>query len=342
MKELTIAAQRREESRIFFGRGVSSLVERADFVITDSNVNRIYGDKIARWNAPVFVMEAGEAHKNEETLFAALEAMKNAGLTRGGTVLAFGGGVVGDLGGLASALYMRGTDFVSVPTTLLAQVDASVGGKTAIDFCGVKNLVGVFRQPSRVYVDCGYLATLPEREIRCGLGEIVKHAALSGKLFDKLVSNKSRLFDLRFLEDTVLENIEYKAGVVRRDAFEAGARACLNLGHTTAHVYELATELSHGECVLVGIIAEAEIAARHCKADGAYLEELKSLARLALGKAPKLPAAEEVAPLARLDKKNSKKDTVALTVPVKRGEYEILQLPYEGYEKELKLTGEIL
>ena len=164
MKELTIAADRCEESRIFFGRGVSSRIERADFVITDSNVNRIYGDRIAQWNAPVFVMEAGEEHKNEKTLFSALEAMKDAGLMRGDTVLAFGGGVVGDLGGLASALYMRGTNFVSVPTTLLAQVDASVGGKTAIDFRGVKNLVGVFRQPSRVYVDCSYLSTLPDRE----------------------------------------------------------------------------------------------------------------------------------------------------------------------------------
>ena len=95
MKELTIAADRCEESRIFFGRGVSSRIERADFVITDSNVNRIYGDRIAQWNAPVFVMEAGEEHKNEKTLFSALEAMKDAGLMRGDTVLAFGGGVVG-------------------------------------------------------------------------------------------------------------------------------------------------------------------------------------------------------------------------------------------------------
>lgn len=342
MKELTIQAQRHEESKIFFGKGVSADCGRADFVFTDSNIYALYKERIDGFGAPVFVMQAGEEHKNEQTLFALLEAMKDAGLKRTDTVLAFGGGVAGDLGGLASALYMRGVRFVSVPTTLLAQVDASVGGKTAIDFRGVKNLVGVFRQPERIYADPAFFTTLPEREIRCGLGEIVKHAALDGALFDRLVQNKKRLLDAAFLEEIVFENIEFKASVVRRDAYEAGLRACLNLGHTTAHAIELLTGLSHGESVLVGILAEADIALKHCDADGAYLAQLKELARLALGKAPALPAAERMAPLARLDKKNSQKDEITLTVPTKKGKYEILRLPYEIYETELKQARETL
>lgn len=303
-------------------------------VFTDENVNALYGKKIAEAfkGAPVFAMPAGEAHKTPDTLFALLKACAEAELHRGDTVLCIGGGVVGDVGGLASALYMRGIDCIQMPTTLLAQVDSSVGGKTAVDFCGIKNLVGAFRQPRQVLVDPVFLKTLPARELRCGLGEIVKHAALDGALFEKLVGNVDRLFDLDFLAEIIPDNIAIKAHIVQADAREAGLRKCLNLGHTTAHAFELADgKLSHGEYVLVGIPFEAAIAKRLTKCDGEYLDRLCSLAKAALGGKPVLPEAKKVAVLSRLDKKNTSSDAVSLVAPVRKGEYKLMSIPYEQY-----------
>lgn len=303
-------------------------------VFTDENVMSLYGEKIAESfkDAPVFAMPAGEAHKTPDTLFALLKACAEAELHRGDAILCIGGGVVGDVGGLASALYMRGIGCIQVPTTLLAQVDSSVGGKTAVDFCGIKNLVGAFRQPGQVLVDPVFLKTLPARELRCGLGEIVKHSALDGALFDKLVRNADRLFDLDFLAEIIPDNIAIKARVVQADAREAGLRQCLNLGHTTAHAFELADgTLSHGEYVLVGILYEAEIAKRLTECDGEYLNKLCRLAKAALGNRPVLPEAKRVAVLSRLDKKNLSADTVSLVAPVRKGEYELLRIPYDDY-----------
>lgn len=303
-------------------------------VFTDENVQSLYGGKIAESfkDTPVFAMQAGEAHKTPDTLFALLKACAEAELHRGDAILCIGGGVVGDVGGLASALYMRGIDCIQMPTTLLAQVDSSVGGKTAVDFCGIKNLVGAFRQPKQVFVDPVFLKTLPARELRCGLGEIVKHSALDGALFEKLAVNADRLFDLDFLAEIIPDNIAVKAHIVQEDAREAGLRKCLNLGHTTAHAFELADgKLSHGEYVLIGILFEAEIAKRLTKCDGQYLDKLCLLAKTALGGKPVLPEAKRVAVLSRLDKKNASADTVSLVAPVRKGEYELMNIPYNEY-----------
>src|SRR5699024_10094782 len=132
---------------------------------------------------------------------------------RNACLVCLGGGVVGDIGGLAASLYMRGIACIQVPTTLLSQVDSSVGGKTAVDFMGVKNLVGAFFQPKQVFADPAFFATLPPREIRCGLGEIVKHGALDGDIYDTLQANRDRLFDLTFLAEIVPTNIAFKARV---------------------------------------------------------------------------------------------------------------------------------
>lgn len=309
------------------------------FVFTDSNVYPLYRELIDRQfpKSPVFVMQAGEENKTEKTLFALLSSMAQAELHRSDRLLCLGGGVVGDIGGLAAALYMRGIECVQVPTSLLAQVDSSVGGKTAVDFCGVKNLVGVFRQPRQVLVDPLFLNTLPPREIRCGLGEIVKHGALNGALFEKLTAGRGRLFDLKFLAELVPDNIAIKADVVRRDPQEKGLRKCLNLGHTTGHALELSHKtLSHGEYVLLGILFEAEIAKRHTDCDGAYLGDLQALARLVLGELPSLPDMREAARLALLDKKNTAEREITLTVPKAKGQFELLVLPYRAYERELE------
>lgn len=307
----------------------------ASMVFTDGNVFRIYKDTIERYfpGVPVHVMPAGEENKTQETLFALLADMAKAGVRRNGCIVCLGGGVVGDIGGLASALYMRGIDCIQVPTTLLSQVDSSVGGKTAIDFCGVKNLVGAFRQPRLVLVDGAFLKTLPAREIRCGLGEIIKHGALSAELFDKLQVNQKRLFDLDFLTEIVPENIAFKAAVVQQDAHEAGLRKCLNLGHTTGHALELFHgKYSHGEYVLIGMLFEAELCKRYERCDEQYLKELKELVLCAFGnKLPAIPRAEEAARFALLDKKNTAAGRVIVTAPKAKGEYALLEISFEEY-----------
>ncbi len=308
-------------------------------VFTDSNVFALYGKKIKKYlgGVPLFVMPAGEENKTPETLFKLLSALAEAGLHRGGCLVALGGGVVGDIGGLASALYMRGIDCIQVPTTLLSQVDSSVGGKTAVDFNGVKNLVGAFKQPNCVLVDGAFLKTLPAREIRCGLGEIIKHSALNGELFDILIANEESLFDLAFLTQIVPLNIAHKANVVRADERETGLRKSLNLGHTTAHAYELCDgTLSHGEYVLIGTMVEAEIARQTRPCDGEYLDALIRLCQKALGALPLLPDAEQVAPFAALDKKNRSNTQITVTAPVSRGEYALIELAYGEYEERLK------
>lgn len=340
------SAPRAEESVIVCrSNALKELNGEGSFVFTDENVYSLYGEILERYfpSVPVYAMPAGEEHKTCETLFGLLRAMAEAGLNRRSTLVCVGGGVVGDIGGLAGALYMRGIANVQVPTTLLSQVDSSVGGKTAVDFHGVKNLVGVFRQPVKVLVDAEFLKTLPPRELRCGLGEIVKHAALNGGLFERLQANPGRFADPAFLAALVPENIAIKADIVRKDPEERGLRKCLNLGHTTAHALELSHKtLSHGEYVLLGIMFEAELAKRHTVCDAAYLNELKRLARLALGSFPALPDLEGAARLALLDKKNTEKDNVVVTVPTAKGRYELIGLPFATYARELREIGEEL
>lgn len=330
--------QSAEESVIVCRRNaLKALNGRGSFVFTDDNVFALYRKQIARYfpAAPVFVMRAGEEHKTPETLFGLLSAMAEAGLHRGDTLVCIGGGVVGDIGGLAAGLYMRGMNCVLVPTTLLSQVDSSVGGKTAVDFAGVKNLVGLFRQPVQVLVDRDFLKTLPPREIRCGLGEMIKHGALDGALYDKLQAGKDRLFDVEFLSELVPDNVAFKADVVRKDPHEAGLRKCLNLGHTTGHALELSHKrLSHGEYVLIGIMFEAELAKRHTVCDNAYLDGLKELALRALGELPELPDMAQAARLALLDKKNRVPDRVVIAAPTAKGQYELIELPFEVYARE--------
>lgn len=319
-------------------RELPALVQgRSAFVFTDENVLALYGRQLKKYllEVPVFAMPAGEGNKTAETLFALLKKMAEAGLNRKSVLVALGGGVVGDVGGLAASLYMRGIDCVQVPTTLLSQVDSSVGGKTAIDFSGVKNLIGAFYPPVRVLVDDSFLHTLPVRELRCGLGEIIKHGALNGELFD-LLSGQDNLFDLKFLGEIVPKNIAVKADVVRKDPKESGLRKCLNLGHTTAHALELADgTLSHGEYVLLGLIYEARIAKKYLACDGEYLDRLEKLCRRVLDCDISSFDVRGAAHLALLDKKNAERDKIVLTVPTKRGEWALLELPYKEYEGAL-------
>ncbi len=349
MKCFRIGEREKRESVIVcrkkvFSAALAPLKERllngGGIVFTDTNVHALYRASIEKYlgGVPVFAMPAGEEHKNAETLFALLGAMREAGLRRDSLLVALGGGVVGDVGGLAAALYMRGIGCIQVPTTLLAQVDSSVGGKTAVDFGGVKNLIGAFHPPVRVLADPVFLNTLPRRELRSGLGEMVKHGALCPSLFEKL-EGADDLLDPAFLAELVPENIAFKASVVRRDPREQGLRRCLNLGHTTGHAVELSSGLSHGACVLIGLLLESVLSARHLRADEAFLERLRALCKRALGE-------EKMPPLdlkgALLDKKNGAGDGVTLAVPVAAGEYELLRLPFGQYAREIGEAMETL
>ncbi len=225
-------------------------------IVTDSGVPKAYSEyvKNAFDEAYIYTFPEGEESKNFETLKGVLAFAKDNAFTRNSTFVAVGGGVVGDLTGLAASLYMRGVDFVNVPTTLLSQVDSSIGGKTAVDLDGVKNLVGAFYQPKAVIIDPDTLSTLPPRQFANGLAESIKMAATSdGELFSLLEEN-----DAHDVIDTVIErSLLIKKAVVEADEKETGLRRVLNFGHTLAHAYEALggfSQLYHGECVSLGMI----------------------------------------------------------------------------------------
>ena len=210
----------------------------------------------------------GEQFKSRRTLDAVYDAFLKARLGRDGLVVAIGGGVVGDLGGFAAATWMRGVDWVGVPTTLLAMVDSSIGGKVGVNHAQAKNMIGAFHQPRLVIVDPAVARTLPEREFRSGLAEIVKHGiVLDADYFQDLESNVPSLLtrDLAILERIVVGSCQLKARVVEHDEHDAELRWVLNYGHTIGHALEAATGFRrwvHGEAVSLGVVAESRLAER--------------------------------------------------------------------------------
>ncbi len=313
------------------------------FVVTDSNVYALYKAWFAKWfsSAEIFVLPAGEENKNFQSLYAILEKMTGAGMRRTSRLFAVGGGVVGDIAGLSAALYMRGISLVQIPTSLLAQVDSSVGGKTAVDLGGVKNVVGAFYQPCEVLVDPTFLQTLPEREIKCGLGEIVKYAALNQDIFHRLQAANAWT-DLDFLTELITDCVRHKAEVVARDEKESGERKSLNVGHTTGHAIELSTGLSHGESVLYGMLLETRIAISAGVCEKEYGEKLLSLIDRALALQP----TERVdfsniaawAEKARLDKKNAEDGKIQMSVAKGMGTWTEFSLPFLEYQNSLILA----
>ena len=230
-------------------------LNRRVMIVTDTGVPASYALKLAAacGRAFTYVLEQGEASKNVNELTHILSYMTRAGFGRGDCVVAVGGGVCGDIAGFAAAIYMRGIDFYNVPTTLLSQVDSSVGGKTAVDLCGVKNVIGAFKQPKAVLIDPETLRTLPKRQINNGLCEALKTA----------VTSDPGLFRI-FEEDNVYEkltevterSLAVKIKVVEADEYETGLRRVLNFGHTIGHGIEAACspKLYHGECVALGML----------------------------------------------------------------------------------------
>lgn len=318
-----------------FERFANSLDGRKMFVVTDSNVYAIYKDLIENTfkSSPVHVIKAGEASKTYSTLIGILKHMLDSGATRAYTVVALGGGVVGDIAGLAACLFMRGVKLVQIPTTLLSQVDSSVGGKTAVDLNNVKNAIGAFYQPGEVVVDPMFLSTLPKREIRCGLGEIVKYGALDADIYKTLWQNRGRLFDMEFLESITAPCIQHKANVVAGDEKDTnGLRKTLNLGHTTGHAFELYYKRkSHGEFVLIGMYYELVIAEKNGVCGGEYAQNLKKLIRKVIKNIPAYADMGQAALAAKFDKKNEEQSTVSMIVPAVEGRCEEIKMPLGEY-----------
>lgn len=241
-------------------------------VCTDTNVGNLYGDMIVSavreaGVQPVMCMTpAGEQSKRLANVESFIGRFLEAGLDRGSVIIAFGGGVVGDMAAFAAAIYMRGIRFVQVPTTVVAQVDSSVGGKTGVNHALAKNIMGAFHQPSAVVVDLDFLSSLPPQELRAGLAEVIKHGIIADEeLFAYLESNADKILagDVEAMRYPVQRSCEIKAAIVAEDEREHGVRANLNYGHTFGHGIEAAskyTKFLHGEAIALGMRAAAGLA----------------------------------------------------------------------------------
>lgn len=248
-------------------------------IVTDETVHPLHGaklqDALSDYETHMIVRPAGESQKSFAGLEAVLESLFRAGFDRNDTVIAFGGGVIGDLTGFAASIYKRGCQFVQIPTTLLSQVDSSVGGKTAINNQFGKNLIGAFYQPKLVLADTSVLKTLPKRELKAGYAEVVKYGLLGDReFFEWLDANGQDVLDLKpeAIARAVAISCETKARIVAADERERGERALLNLGHTFAHALEIEAgysgDLLHGEAVSAGM----EMAFEFSAAQGLCLE----------------------------------------------------------------------
>jgi 3-dehydroquinate synthase len=261
-------------------------------IITDSNVGPIYAPALrASLNESrtlVFTIPAGEVYKTRDTWAMLTDGMLEAGFGRDTTIVALGGGVVGDLAGFVAATYMRGVPYVQIPTTLLAMIDASVGGKTGVDTPVGKNLVGAFHQPAVVIADIMTLSSLPIEHLRAGAAEAIKHGVIADAGYFNAVREivpqlGSSSIDEAAMLDLVARSIEIKADVVNRDERESGVRKTLNFGHTIGHAVESASGFSllHGEAVAIGMVYESALAERIGVAEAGTASRVREAVRAA-------------------------------------------------------------
>lgn len=289
-------------------------------VVSDSNVMPIYGNRFV--GAEKLTLKAGEKHKNLKTIELILKTLQNEGFTRSDTVVGLGGGVVGDMAAFASSIYMRGIRYVACPTSLLAMIDSSVGGKTGVDFLGSKNMVGSFYQPSLVICDTECLKTLPDSEIKNGMGEAVKYAVLTGDeemLSDCLSANKVEAF--------IGKCVTTKKEIVEADEKDKGVRALLNLGHTFGHAIEKLSrfKISHGVAVAMGIRVALKVAVGAKVATVENAEKIEALLdRYNMPKAIEYKK-EDFIDAIWLDKKRTA-DGVNLVLPEKLGVCKIVNM----------------
>ena len=240
----------------------AGLINRKICIVSDSNVAPLYLDTVkeALKGPPSFVFKSGEAQKHLGTIEEMYKCFLANELDRRSVIVALGGGVVGDMAGFAAATYMRGISVVQLPTSLLAQVDAGVGGKTGVDFMGIKNLIGAFHQPNLVYMNLAALNTLPREEFISGMGEVIKHGLISDRAYyEYLIKNREDIKNAapEAMREVVEGSCRIKAAVVAKDEKESGLREILNFGHCVGHAVESLSgySIAHGKCVAIGMCA---------------------------------------------------------------------------------------
>jgi len=286
------------------------------FVVTDSTVKDLLGIDLLNLldqeglRAELLDFPAGEESKNMDTLVSLARKMVTSGADRASAIVALGGGVVGDVAAFLASIYMRGIPFVQIPTTLLAQVDSSVGGKTGVDLPEGKNLLGTFAQPKRVYADIGVLATLPLKELRNGIAEVVKYGVIrSLELFELLEKQGQDIVNLEpeIVSHVVAQSCAIKADIVAKDELEGGLRRILNFGHTIGHAIEAAAnyKIAHGEAVSMGMVAAAMLSAKKGIASVDIAERIRRVLEQ-LGLPVKIPDSFSPQHLVKLTKHDKK------------------------------------
>ncbi len=281
------------------------------FGVVDQNVYDIYNKKynFDRLGDRLYVLKSGEQSKQWKYAQAIARKMLNSGCNRQTKMIAVGGGVTGDLSGFVASIFMRGVKIVHVPTTLLSCVDSSIGGKTGINLDDYKNILGAFYQPSKILISANFIKTLPLREIKCGIGEIIKTALISQKVFEYLSANISKILilDQQAIFNVIKLCIEFKDYITSSDEREASLRKILNLGHTIGHALETANKfkLSHGEYVLCGIELESKIARNLGIVDEEYYKTIMHFLRLVSTPKIKIKNIDRLIKIMKADKKNA-------------------------------------
>src|SRR5215470_11233433 len=306
------------------------------FIVTVSPVRRRWGKGLLRslgaagFPTRVIEMPDGERFKRLSTMESLAEDLLRGGADRRSVVIAFGGGVVGDVAGMLASVYMRGIKLVQIPTTVQAQLDAAIGGKTGVNLCSGKNLIGTFYQPELVLIDPATLATLPEREFRAGMYEALKCGVIGNEeLFTRLerTSIKELRRDSDLLGWTIAESVRLKARVVAADEREGDLRRVLNFGHTIGHALEAATgyrHFLHGEAVAWGMIAAAHIATAMCLCDRPVYERIRN-AVLTWGKLPEVTLSGEKAMTLIKGDKKTEAGVLHFVLPREIGKVEVVK-----------------
>ena len=303
-------------------------LDRKVMVVTDSGVPAKYAETVAECckSAVIVTIEMGEKSKNIDTFKYLLECLVKNNFTRTDCVVAVGGGVVGDLSGFVASAFMRGIDFYNIPTTVLSEVDSSIGGKTAIDFMGLKNIVGAFYPPMGVLIDPDTLKTLPKRQISNGLAEALKMSMIADPVLFYIFEKGDIESDI----DTIIErSLRIKKYVVEEDEKESGLRKTLNFGHTLAHAIESVNELEtyyHGECVSIGMVPMCAPEVRE--------RLLPILKKLDLPTKTEYTA-EQLIDACRHDKKTSG-DSITIVYVSEIGKSELRKMPFVEYEELVK------
>lgn len=328
----------REQTRLYIGR-VGDIIEQVlpkcrVVVITDANIDRLYPDLVRRYEH--IIIGGGEANKSLATVATIYDRLMAMGVDRATFILGIGGGIVTDVAGFVAATYMRGLDFGFISTTLLGQVDASIGGKNGVNVADYKNMVGTIVHPRFVISDVEMLRTLPMRELRAGMAEVVKSAIIGdAELFDYIDScaTDELYHSTEQMQSIVLRAVRVKASIVEADEREAGLRRLLNLGHTIGHAVEKSTrEVNHGEAVAMGLAMVAKAAAKGGMLSSYEAQRIESLlCRLGFATEPSVPLSA-IMRAVRHDKKRED-NLLRVVIPEAIGRCVVRKMPIEEFER---------